>query len=82
MKACFDFARIIGSAVSYDLVPYESLIQSISAILSEDRDGLSVFRYSIVVCTQFLGLADFGRAHIQIQTALSSVSEKTSGIYS
>ncbi|XP_056170174.1 serine/threonine-protein kinase ATR isoform X2 [Syzygium oleosum] len=42
--ACFDFARIIGSAVSYDIVPYESLIQSISAILSEDKDGLSVFR--------------------------------------
>ncbi|KAI6701007.1 hypothetical protein NL676_015331 [Syzygium grande] len=45
--ACFDFARIIGSAVSYDIVPYESLIQSISAILSEDKDGLSVFRNNV-----------------------------------
>ncbi|KAI3441185.1 Non-specific serine/threonine protein kinase [Psidium guajava] len=45
--ACFDFARIIGSAVNYDIVPYESLIQSISAILSEDKDGLSVFRNKV-----------------------------------
>ncbi|XP_030522795.1 serine/threonine-protein kinase ATR isoform X2 [Rhodamnia argentea] len=47
MQACFDFARIIGSAVNYDIVPYESLIQSISAILSEDKDGLSVFRNKV-----------------------------------
>ncbi|XP_007041728.2 PREDICTED: serine/threonine-protein kinase ATR isoform X1 [Theobroma cacao] len=42
--ACFDFARIIGSAMSYDIVPYENLIQSISTILSEDKEGLPVFR--------------------------------------
>lgn len=43
-KACFDFARVIGSAMSYDIVPHENLIQSISTILSEDKEGLPVFR--------------------------------------
>ncbi|XVE93918.1 hypothetical protein REPUB_Repub01dG0235600 [Reevesia pubescens] len=42
--ACFDFARVIGSVMSYDTVPHENLIQSISTILSEDKEGLPVFR--------------------------------------
>ena len=45
MKACFDFARIIGTVMDYDVVPSEKLIQLISAILSEDEEGLPVFRY-------------------------------------
>ncbi|OMO91928.1 hypothetical protein COLO4_18014 [Corchorus olitorius] len=44
--ACFDFARVIGSVMSYDVVPHENLIQSISAILGEDEEGLPVFRNS------------------------------------
>ncbi|XVE48802.1 hypothetical protein DITRI_Ditri01bG0031900 [Diplodiscus trichospermus] len=42
--ACLDFARVVGSAMSYDIVPHENLIQSISTILSEDQEGLPVFR--------------------------------------
>ncbi|XVF00830.1 hypothetical protein REPUB_Repub04eG0035900 [Reevesia pubescens] len=42
--ACFDFARVAGSVMSYDMVPHENLIQSISTILSEDKEGLPVFR--------------------------------------
>ncbi|KAK3000866.1 hypothetical protein RJ639_021096, partial [Escallonia herrerae] len=42
--ACFDFARVIGVVVNYDIVPSEKLIQSISIILSEDKEGLRVFR--------------------------------------
>ncbi|XP_022748509.1 serine/threonine-protein kinase ATR-like isoform X3 [Durio zibethinus] len=42
--ACFDFARVIGSAMSFDIVPHENLIQSITSILSEDKEGLPVFR--------------------------------------
>ncbi|GMP37405.1 hypothetical protein CsSME_00009102 [Camellia sinensis var. sinensis] len=43
--ACFDFARIIGTVVDYEIVPSEKLIQLISTILSEDVEGLPVFRY-------------------------------------
>lgn len=43
-KACFDFARIVGLVID-DIVPYQPLIQSISTILSEDKQGLPVFRY-------------------------------------
>ncbi|KAI4350245.1 hypothetical protein L6164_004717 [Bauhinia variegata] len=42
--ACFDFVRIIGTVTNYDIIPYENLIQSISTILSEDKEGLPVFR--------------------------------------
>uniref|UniRef100_A0A2N9HIL2 Serine/threonine-protein kinase ATR n=1 Tax=Fagus sylvatica TaxID=28930 RepID=A0A2N9HIL2_FAGSY len=43
-KACFDFARIIGSVINYDIIPHQNLIQSITTILSEDKEGLPVFR--------------------------------------
>lgn len=42
--ACFDFARIIGSVLNYDVLSHRKLIQSISTILNEDKDGLPVFR--------------------------------------
>ncbi|XP_065865824.1 serine/threonine-protein kinase ATR isoform X2 [Euphorbia lathyris] len=43
-KACFDLARVIGSVVDNDIVPHEKIIQSIAAILSEDKEGLPLFR--------------------------------------
>lgn len=43
-EACFDFARIIGSVISLDIVPYENVIHSISAILNEDEEGVPIFR--------------------------------------
>lgn len=45
VKACFDFARIVGTVVNFEVVPTEKLIHSISTILSEDKEGLPVFRY-------------------------------------
>ncbi|KAL5561258.1 hypothetical protein UlMin_031005 [Ulmus minor] len=41
--ACFDFVCIITSAVNFDLIPHQNMIQSISTILSEE-EGLPVFR--------------------------------------
>lgn len=45
VKACFDFARIVGTVVDFEVVPTEKLIHSITTILSEDKEGLPVFRY-------------------------------------
>ncbi|KAJ0077184.1 hypothetical protein Patl1_35864 [Pistacia atlantica] len=42
--ACFDFVRIMISVISYDVIPHENLILSISTILSEDKEGLPIFR--------------------------------------
>ncbi|CBI37818.3 unnamed protein product, partial [Vitis vinifera] len=42
--ACFDFARVLGALINYDIVPHQNLIQSISFILDEAGDGLPVFR--------------------------------------
>ncbi|KAJ0089366.1 hypothetical protein Patl1_32855 [Pistacia atlantica] len=42
--ACFDFVRIMISVISYDIIPHENLILSISTILSEDKEGLPIFR--------------------------------------
>ncbi|XP_062175775.1 serine/threonine-protein kinase ATR isoform X2 [Alnus glutinosa] len=42
--ACFDFARIIGSVINYDILSHQNLIQSVSTILNEDKEGLPVFR--------------------------------------
>ncbi|KAG7975717.1 hypothetical protein I3843_06G113400 [Carya illinoinensis] len=42
--ACFDFARVIGSVTNYDIIARHNLIQSITTILSEDKEGLPVFR--------------------------------------
>ena len=46
VKACFDFARIVGTVVDFEIIPSEKLIQSIAVILSEDEEGLPVFRYN------------------------------------
>ncbi|KAK3198692.1 hypothetical protein Dsin_022107 [Dipteronia sinensis] len=42
--ACFDFAHIMGSVISFDIIPHENLIQSICTILSKDKEGLPVIR--------------------------------------
>ncbi|XP_034681323.1 serine/threonine-protein kinase ATR isoform X6 [Vitis riparia] len=44
LQACFDFARVLGALINYDIVPHQNLIQSISFILDEAGDGLPVFR--------------------------------------
>ncbi|PQQ14473.1 serine/threonine-protein kinase ATR isoform X1 [Prunus yedoensis var. nudiflora] len=42
--ACFEFACVVGSAINYDIIPHQKIIQSISTILREDKEGLPVFR--------------------------------------
>ncbi|CAK7329438.1 unnamed protein product [Dovyalis caffra] len=42
--ACFDFARIVRSVLDHDLIPHENMIRSMAAILSEDKEGLFLFR--------------------------------------
>lgn len=48
LKACFDFARLIGAGKNCEIVPFEKLIQSITIILSEDAETVPVFRYSLI----------------------------------
>ncbi|KAJ8766984.1 hypothetical protein K2173_012493 [Erythroxylum novogranatense] len=45
--ACFDFARITGSVINYDVIPHGNIIQSIATILSEDKDGLPLYRNAV-----------------------------------
>ncbi|KNA16075.1 hypothetical protein SOVF_091650 [Spinacia oleracea] len=42
-KACFDFARVAGMVLNYEIVPYEKLIFSIIIILKEANGNLPVF---------------------------------------
>ncbi|CAL1372888.1 unnamed protein product [Linum trigynum] len=42
--ACFDFAGIVSSVIDCEIVPFENLIMSITAILSEDTALLPLFR--------------------------------------
>ncbi|KMT01328.1 hypothetical protein BVRB_9g213440 isoform A [Beta vulgaris subsp. vulgaris] len=44
LMACFDFARIAGTVMNYEIVPYEKIIFSIVIILSEADGNLLVFR--------------------------------------
>lgn len=48
LKACFDFARLIGAGKNCEIVPFEKLIQSITIILSEDAQDVPVYRYSLI----------------------------------
>ncbi|KAL0334541.1 UNVERIFIED_CONTAM: Serine/threonine-protein kinase ATR [Sesamum radiatum] len=45
--ACFDFARLIGAGKNFDVFPFEKLIRSITIILSEDVEGVSVYRSAV-----------------------------------
>ncbi|XP_062019493.1 serine/threonine-protein kinase ATR isoform X1 [Rosa rugosa] len=45
--AFFEFARIVGSAIKCDVIPYHNIIQSISSILSEDKEGTPAFRNTV-----------------------------------
>lgn len=45
--ACFDFARLVGSGRNNEIIPTEIFIQSMTIILNEDVDGVSVFRSAV-----------------------------------
>ncbi|KAL0365707.1 UNVERIFIED_CONTAM: Serine/threonine-protein kinase ATR [Sesamum angustifolium] len=45
--ACFDFARLIGAGKNFEVFPFEKLIRSITIILSEDVEGVSVYRSAV-----------------------------------
>ncbi|KAL8172264.1 hypothetical protein V2J09_024068 [Rumex salicifolius] len=42
--ACFDFARIVGTVLNFDIIPCEKLIQSISVILNKNAEKVPTFR--------------------------------------
>ncbi|KAL0422946.1 UNVERIFIED_CONTAM: Serine/threonine-protein kinase ATR [Sesamum latifolium] len=45
--ACFDFARLIGAGKNFEIFPIEKLIRSVTVILSEDVEGVSVYRSAV-----------------------------------
>ncbi|KAL3621412.1 hypothetical protein CASFOL_036324 [Castilleja foliolosa] len=45
--ACFDFARLVGAGKNSEVLPTEKLIQSLTIILSEDVEAVSVFRSAL-----------------------------------
>ncbi|KAL0383893.1 UNVERIFIED_CONTAM: Serine/threonine-protein kinase ATR [Sesamum radiatum] len=45
--ACFDFARLIGAGKNFEIFPIEKLIRSVTIILSEDVEGVSVYRSAV-----------------------------------
>ena len=55
-KACFDFIRLIGAVMDFDIIPFEKLIQSMAIILGEDEYGLPTFRYPDVKFFTYLFL--------------------------
>ncbi|XP_073033978.1 serine/threonine-protein kinase ATR isoform X1 [Primulina eburnea] len=45
--ACFDFARLVGAGRNSEIIPSEIFIQSMTIILNEDVEGVSVFRSAV-----------------------------------
>ncbi|KAL6603454.1 hypothetical protein ACP70R_043815 [Stipagrostis hirtigluma subsp. patula] len=43
-KVCFDFARIVATVMTVDILPMENIIRSITCILSQDVSGISDIR--------------------------------------
>lgn len=43
-KACFELASLVGSILSFNILPHVGLIQSIILLLSPDEEGLPVYR--------------------------------------
>ncbi|ESQ47406.1 hypothetical protein EUTSA_v10027615mg [Eutrema salsugineum] len=45
--ACFEFVSLVGSILSFNILPHVGLIQSIILILSTDEEGLPVYRNAV-----------------------------------
>ncbi|KZV39346.1 serine/threonine-protein kinase ATR [Dorcoceras hygrometricum] len=45
--ACFDFARLVGAGRNSEIIPTDIIIQSMTIILNEDVEGVSVFRSAV-----------------------------------
>lgn len=62
-QVCFDFARIVATVMTAEILPIENIIRSITCILSQDVTELSAIRYYYVAthCFQLLKLHLFGR---------------------
>lgn len=52
-QACFEFASLVGSILSFNILPHEDLIQSIINLLSADDPGLPVYRCVLPTCDSF-----------------------------
>lgn len=46
-QVCFDFARIVATVITVEILPVENIIRSIMCILSQDVNGLSDIRYAV-----------------------------------
>ncbi|RVW38512.1 Serine/threonine-protein kinase ATR [Vitis vinifera] len=62
--ACFDFARVLGALINYDIVPHQNLIQSISFIL--DEAGMD-FQCSGFILIDMLG---FSRRNVAYDSSM------------
>ncbi|XP_019085635.1 PREDICTED: serine/threonine-protein kinase ATR-like [Camelina sativa] len=49
--ACFEFASLVGSILTFNILPHVGLIQSIILLLSADEEGLPVYRNAIYDAT-------------------------------
>ncbi|CAN8236301.1 unnamed protein product [Cochlearia groenlandica] len=67
--ACFEFASLVGSILSFDILPHVALIQSIILILSTDEEGLPVYRNAIYDST-------VGRCLMAVYSICSDVAVK------
>ena len=48
-QVCFDFARIVATVMTVEILPTETIIRSITSILSQDVNELSSIRYALAV---------------------------------
>lgn len=48
-QVCFDFARIVATVMTVEILPIESIIRSMMCVLSQDVNELSDIRYALVI---------------------------------
>lgn len=60
--------------INYEIIPHQNLIQSISTILREDKEGLPVFRY-VLRCSSLL--ISMGKAlNVMLSVNMKSLKQR------
>ncbi|KAL0773839.1 PREDICTED: serine/threonine-protein kinase ATR [Brassica oleracea var. oleracea] len=67
--ACFELASLVGSILSFNMLPHLGLIQSIILLLSADEEGLPVYRNAVYDST-------LGRCLATVYSSCSDVTVK------
>ncbi|CAN7059710.1 unnamed protein product [Brassica rapa subsp. trilocularis] len=67
--ACFELASLVGSILSFNILPHVGLIQSIILLLSADEEGLPVYRNAVYDST-------LGRCLATVYSSCSDVTVK------